>query len=265
MINLDISPILLSLGPFQIRYYGLVYVLGFLLALFILFKAKKKGRIDLDKDQIYNLIFYIILGVIIGARAFHIIFWNLSYYISNPIEMLYIWQGGLSFHGGVIGSLIATHLFTRKNKISLMRLADILVIPAIFVLALGRVANFINQEILGTISQVPWCVKFLNSIDPYNCRHPVQLYAAAGRLTAFFILLRFPKPKKDGFIFWNFVFLLGLGRVFLDFIREDIRYLGLSMGQYLSILMVIIGGYVIFKYYKEDLRSLFKFSKKTSS
>jgi len=261
MLNLDISPILLAFGPFQIRYYGIIYVLGFLIGLFVLLKASKKGKINLDKDQIYNLIFYLIIGVLIGSRIFHIIFWNLTYYLANPIQVFYIWQGGLSFHGGLVGAVLATYLFTKKNNINLMRLADILTLPAIFILALGRVANFINQEILGTITQVSWCVKFLSSIDPNNCRHPVQLYAAAGRLATFFILLKFPKPKKDGFIFWNFVFLFGLGRTFLDFIREDLRYLGLSSGQYLSILMVLIAGYALIKHYKEDLRNIFKSSK----
>ena len=265
MINLDLSPIILGLGPFQIRYYGLVYVFGFLLGLFALFKAKKKGRINLEDDDIYGIIFYSIIGVLIGARIFHVIFWNLSYYSQNPIEIFYIWQGGLSFHGGLIGSAIALYLYTRKRKINLMQLADILIIPATFTLALGRIANFINQEILGTITQAPWCVRFLRSIDPINCRHPVQLYASAGRFLLFFILLKLPNPKKPGFIFWNFIFLIGIGRFLLDFLRDDIKYLGLSAGQWLSIPMVIISAYIIFKKYKEDLFSLFKLSKEKTT
>ncbi|MEK6922445.1 MAG: prolipoprotein diacylglyceryl transferase [Nanoarchaeota archaeon] len=264
MINLDISPILVSIGPFQIRYYGIVYVAGFLLGLYALFRAKKKNVIDVSEDNIYNIIFYSIIGVLIGARAFHILFWNLGYYSERPIEMLYIWQGGLSYHGGLLGAFVALYLYCKKDKINFMRIADILTIPAVFMLALGRVANFINQEILGTITEVPWCVRFLRSIDPYNCRHPVQLYAVAGRLATFFVLLRFPKPKKDGFIFLSFVFLLGIGRLFLDFIREDLRYFGLSMGQWLSILAVIASFYIILRFYREDIKAIFTFSHKKS-
>jgi len=265
MINLDFSPVILGIGPFQIRYYGLVYVFGFLLGLFALFNAKKKGRINLEDDDIYGIIFYSIIGVLIGARIFHIFFWNLEYYSEHLIEVFYIWQGGLSFHGGLVGSAIALYIYTRKRKIGLMQIADILIIPATFILALGRIANFINQEILGTITNAPWCVRFLRSIDPVNCRHPVQLYAAVGRFLLFFVLLKLPKNKKAGFIFWNFIFLIGVGRFIMDFLREDVRYLSLSAGQWLSIPMVIIGAYIIFKKYKEDLLSLFKFSKEKAT
>src|SRR3989344_3505810 len=148
MFTLDINPILATLGPFQIRYYGIVYLFGFLLSLIFLLRARKKGKINLTDDNIYSLIFYGMIGVLVGARIFHVIFWNINYYLSRPIEILYIWQGGLSFHGGLLGAAIAFYLYSKKHKLNLAQLADIVTIPVIFILALGRIANFINQEII---------------------------------------------------------------------------------------------------------------------
>ena len=263
MLNLNINPTLISLGPFQIRYYGMIYVLGFIISLWALFNAKKKNKIALTEDQIYSIIFYAIIGVLIGARIFHIIFGNPLYYMQRPIEVFYIWQGGLSYHGGLVGAAIAVIGYSKKYKINYARLADILVVPAAFALALGRIANFINQEILGTITQVPWCIRFLRSIDPINCRHPVQLYAAFGRFITFFAIWKMPRPKKDGFIFWSFVTLIAVGRFFLDFIRDDPRLLNLSAGQWLSAIGILISAYALKKWYKEDLRNIIHaFSKK---
>ena len=260
MITLNLDPFLLQLGSLQIRYYGLVFVLGFVVALFVLQRSIKKGYLLLSKEKEYDLVFYLLVGIIIGARIFHILFWNLEYYLADPLKILFIWQGGLSFHGGLLGAVFSLYIFTRKHHIPFWRTADILTLPAIFVLALGRVANFINQEILGTITQVPWCVKFLRA-DPLNCRHPIQLYAALGRFFTFFVLLQFNKKHKDGFIFWMFLFLIGVGRLFLDFLREDLRYLGLSAGQWFSILLILFGGYVLFRFYKDDLRYTFRLVK----
>ena len=262
MITLDINPFLLQFGSLQIRYYGLVFVFGFLSALYVVQRSIKKGYLSLTKEKGYDLIFYLLVGVLLGARVFHILFWGLDYYYAEPLKILFLWQGGLSFHGGLVGAILSLIIFTRKHKLSFWHVADVLTLPAIFVLALGRVANFINQEILGTITQLPWCVKFLQA-DPLHCRHPVQLYGALGRFFTFFLLLQFNKKHKDGFIFWMFLFLMGVGRLFLDFLREDLRYLGLSAGQWLSNLMGLYGGYVLIRYYKEDFH--FGLLKKDSS
>lgn len=253
MISLNIDPILIGFGPLQIRYYGLVFVFGFIVALFVLLKAVKKGRLGLTKEKVYDLVFFLLIGIVVGARIFHILFWGLDYYFSDPIKMLYLWQGGLSFHGGLVGGIIAVYFFTKKNKIGFWRVADILTLPAIFMLGFGRIANFINQEILGTITELPWCVKFLRT-DPLNCRHPVQLYAAVGKFSLFGFLARFSYNHKDGYVFWNFVFLTGIGRLLLDFLREDIKYLALKPGQWLSIVMILLGGFILYKFYKEDLK-----------
>ena len=199
MIDVNIDPVLISLGPVAIRYYGLIFVLGFIVALYILKKYVRRSKIEMEEGQVYDLIFYLLLGVIIGARVFHIIFWNFSYYFADPLKILYIWEGGLSFHGGLIGAVVLAYFFAKKRNLSFWRLADIIVLPAIFVLALGRIANFINQEILGKITDVSWCVRFLRA-EPENCRHPVQLYASAGRFLLFFVLFLWLEYLQDRMI-----------------------------------------------------------------
>ncbi len=250
----NLNPTLLDLGPLEIRYYGLVYLFGFIILYFVLNYYRKKDKLNITKDDIYDLIFYLFLGVLIGSRIFHV-FWELPYYIANPLKIFFIWEGGMAFHGGLVGVAIATYYFSKKKKISFAKLADIITIPAVFVLALGRIANFVNAELYGTLTNVSWCVKFPN-VD--GCRHPTQLYSALKRFAVLGILLLINKKKnKDGFLFWNMIILFGIGRFFIDFLREDWHFLGLSLGQYFSLIMFIVGIYVLIKYYKEDIKSYF--------
>jgi len=244
----NIDPTLLHLGPFEIRYYGLVYVIGFLLVWFILDKNKKE--LKLTKQQVENLIIYLILGVVIGSRLFEVIFWEPAYYLANPLKIFAFWQGGMSFHGGFMGAIFVVYYFCKKHKLSFAKLADILVIPAVFILALGRIANFINSELVGTITNARWCVQFPGY---EGCRHPVQLYGAAGRFLLFGYLLALKKLNKwkPGFLFWNFVLFIGIGRFVIDFLRDESRLLGLSMGQYLSIALVLVASYILLKYYRK--------------
>src|SRR3989344_5274188 len=242
-----ISPILFEFGSFRITYYALVYVFGALAVLFMLRKARKV--IGLSEGGIYDLVVLMIVGAIVGARIFHILFWDLEYFASNLVEVFFIWEGGLSFHGGLTGVGLAAWFYSRKKKVSLMKIADIVVLPAVLFLALGRIANFINQEIVGRITDVSWCVNF--RFDE-GCRHPVQLYAAGGRflLFLFLLLLNDLKKLKEGFIFWNFVFFIGIGRFVLDFWREGVQHLGLLSGQWLGLIMFVVSGVVLWKEYK---------------
>lgn len=248
----NINPTILHIwGPFEIRYYGLVYVLGFLLVYYIL--NKRRDELKLTKAEVESLVLYIILGVVIGARLFEVFIWEHNYYLAHPLEIFAIWQGGMSLHGGIAGVLLAGYLFCKKKKLSLAKLADIVIIPAVFILAIGRIANFINAELVGTITNVPWCVVF----PGYDgCRHPVQLYGALGRFILFGYLVALKKIKrwKDGFLFWNFVLFMGIGRFFCDFLRDDPRWLGLSMGQYLSLVMAAVAGYILLRYYYEKFK-----------
>ena len=154
-----------------------------------------------------------------------------------------------------MGAALATYWFCKKHKLSFFKVADILTIPAILALAFGRIANFINGELWGTITDASWCVQFKGA---QGCRHPVQLYGALGRFSLFGTLFLLSKKKlKDGFIFWSFVLLIGIGRFAVDFFREDARLIGLSAGQYLSIVMVIVAGYILFSKYKSDFSKVF--------
>jgi phosphatidylglycerol:prolipoprotein diacylglycerol transferase len=243
----NINPTLLSLGPFEIRFYGLVYVFAFI-ALYIILK-KKKESLGINEKQIDDFLFYIFIGMLLGARLFHVFFWEPNYYLSNFVEIFKVWKGGLSFHGGLLGGGLLGVWYCKKHHISVPKMADIVVLPAAFFLALGRIANFINGELWGNVTNVNWCVVFPRA---EGCRHPSQLYAAFTRFVIFGVLYVIDKKeRKDGYLFWWFVILMGLGRIFVDFYRENARFIFLSMGQWLSFVMVIVGFYVLRTYYRE--------------
>lgn len=250
----NINPTILNLGPLEIRWYGLVYVLGFLLGAYFLQKYKEK--LHLSKDDVWDLIFYVMVGIILGARIFEL-FWEPQYYLSNILNIFKIWQGGMSFHGGLVGSVAGAYFFCKKKNINFWKVADILSIPAILALALGRIANFINGELIGR----PWKGNFCVIFPDYGeiCRHPSTLYAAAKRFVVFgwLLFLSSWKDFKPGFIFWNLVFWEGLGRIIVDFYREDILYYGFSIGQWFSAVMVTIAAYIFYKDYREDWRKVF--------
>ncbi len=248
MFNFNIDPELLKIGFLHIRYYGLIYALGFIITYFYLENLRKKEKLELNKDQIYDLIFYLVIGVVVGARVFEILFWNPSYYFSNLKAIFLIWNGGMSFHGGLVGAFIAVYLFSKKNKINFLKLSDIIVIPATLALALGRIGNFLNMELYGTVTNVPWCVNFADII---GCRHPYQIYSFLGHLISFFILFRLNKEDyKEGKIFLIGILSFGIVRFILDFYREDLRYFGLSLGQYFSIPLILISLYFLIKKYR---------------
>jgi len=246
------------IGNFPLTYYIIVYIIGFLLATYLLLQVSKKKEIKITKAQVYMLMLWGIIGLIIGARIFHILFWGWSYYLADPIKMLYIWQGGVSFHGGLIGVLIAGGIYCKIKKINFWKVADLFAFLGVLMPVFSRTANFINQEVVGTVTSAPWCFKF-----KYHraCRHPVQLYAAAGRLILFFVMIYWHKglkKYKDGLMFWIFILVVGVGRFILDFWRRDFIYFGLKAGQWLSIPMILIGSYVLYKHYKKDIRRILK-------
>lgn len=250
----NLNPTLLQLGPLEIRWYGLVYVLGFLLALWWLQNMRKKGSINLSKEEVWDLGFYVMLGVIIGSRLFEV-FWEPAYYLGDPLRLLRIWEGGMSFHGGLVGCVTGAWLFCRKRDVSFWKVADVLSAPAMLALALGRIANFINAELVGRAFSGEWCVIFFPNDE---CRHPSTLYAAGKRFLIFgwLMWLSLRKTFKAGFIFWNLVFWEGLGRFIVDFYREDALHYGFSLGQWFSAVMVVVALCVFVYWYKEDWKKL---------
>ncbi|MBI5881091.1 prolipoprotein diacylglyceryl transferase, partial [archaeon] len=233
-------------------------VIGFIVVFLYLKHLIKQKKLLLTDEELYDLIFYLMIGVLVGSRLMHCFVWEPGYYLSQPWKILYVWEGGMSYHGGLIGVFLATYLFWRRKevrkKVSLARLADYLAIPSTLMLALGRIANFINGELPGTVTNVSWCWYFP---DVEGCRHPQVLYAVAKRFMIFAWLVFLNSRKhKDGFIVWNMVTLFGIGRLIIDFYRDDYRFLGLAAGQYLSIVMMILGGYALIRHYRDDLKAM---------
>lgn len=243
MIIWDLNPALLNIGPLEIRWYGLVYVLGFFLGYFVLKTAAKNKLIpNLTEKLAEDYVFLLMMGSIIAARVVYVIAYNPLYYLHHILEIPAVWRGGLSIHGGLIGAIIVTIYFCRKHRINFYKIADILVVPLALVLVFGRLANYANGELYGRKTSVSWCVQF-----PYadGCRHPSQIYEALYSYVLFFILLALQQSKKfvDGVVFWSFIFFYGVFRFIVTFFREfdpsDPALAGLSIGQWLCILMML--------------------------
>ena len=251
----NIDPVLWSFGPFQIRYYGLFFVLGFVIAYFLFNYLAKRKELSITKEDITDLFLYVIAGTILGARIFYVFVYNLTFYLDNPSEIIAIWHGGLSFHGALIGAVIAILIFTKKKKIGFYEIADLSVIPLALGLALGRLGNFTNGELYGRITDVPWAFRFP---DAEGFRHPSQIYESFKNFTIFLALWTI-KDKKlpKGFMFWLFVVMYSALRFIVEFFRQPDPQVGfiigfLTMGQVLSIVMFVVGVYFLRKVYKKS-------------
>ncbi|MFH1636884.1 MAG: prolipoprotein diacylglyceryl transferase [Candidatus Woesearchaeota archaeon] len=242
MFTSSINPILFSIGPLDIRYYGLFYVIGFIFSYFLFSYLAKERKIKMKQSEVADFFVYIIIGSIAGARLFYAIIYNPMHYIHNLLDLFAVWKGGMSFHGGLVGGVLAAYIFIRKKKLDFYEIADIAVIPLVAARGLGRIGNFINGELYGRITNVWWSVKFPTA---EGFRHPSQLYEAFKNLLIFNVLFFIRNIKlPKGTIFWLFVFLTGAFRFIIEFFREPDPQLGfiigwLTMGQILSILMVI--------------------------
>jgi len=259
MFDIVINPVLFSIGEFiSIRYYGLVYALGFLFAYFYLRHRVKKNRLGLSLEAVDELIVYAIVGGIIGARVGEFLFFQPDVLFSTPLELFKIWKGGMSFHGGILGFVIATLLFVRKkrkqnNDITFFNITDSVVIPASLVLFFGRIANFTNAELCGRPTSVSWAVNLNNPPLCDGFRHPSQLYEALKNLFMFIVLLAHDKQQqlknryREGYATWLFVFLYGVLRTLTNIWRDDtLWFFGvLSTGQVLSSIMALVAGYIL--------------------
>ena len=242
----NFDPVAFEFLTFEIRWYSLSYIAGIILAWiyikkFILKETEYSKYID-------DLISYVIIGVIIGGRLGYVIFYNFEYYISNPLEILMIWTGGMSFHGGVLGVIISTYLFCKKNKLSTFYFLDLISLSAPIGIFLGRIANFINSELYGTKTDFFLAVIF-EKVDSVS-RHPSQLYEAFFEGIILFILLNFIYKKyinhKPGVLSALFLIFYSVFRFIIEFTREPDAHLGLvfmelSQGQVMSILFFVVG------------------------
>ena len=251
----NFDPVALEIFSFEIRWYSLSYIFGILIG-WILSKRILISDANL-KEKFDDYITFVIIGIVVGGRLGYVLFYNFEYYYSNFIEIFKIWQGGMSFHGGLIGLIIVSFWFAKKNNQDPFEYLDIVSIVAPIGIFFGRIANFINSELYGLEANIPWAVKFIKVDDIY--RHPSQLYEALFEgIILFFILLIFYQKgyiKIKGFLSSLFLIFYSVFRFVIEFFRapdEQIGYLffKLSMGQLISFLFFSIGLYLLFVKYE---------------
>jgi len=238
-----IDPVIFKIGPFQIRWYGLMYLVSFLACLFLCrYQLKERGREDLY-PFLENLLFYSFIGLILGARLGFCFFYYPDYFLSHPEEIIAIWKGGMSFHGGAIGAILTGYLYIKKKGESFLYWADLVVVPAPLGLFFGRIGNFINGEIYGKPTNLPWAMIFPEG-GPIP-RHPVQLYESlVTGLFLFFLLWSLRKKNwKEGTKLALFLILYGILRFLFEFLREpgqsfSLLFGWMTMGQVLCLLMI---------------------------
>ena len=247
----NFDPVAFQIMSFEIRWYSLAYILGIIIGWIL---CKKIFIKNLDINQKFDdYITYLIIGIIIGGRLGYVLFYNFSYYINNILDIFKIWQGGMSFHGGLLGIIVASILFAKKNNQDLFVYTDLVSLVAPIGIFFGRLANFINSELYGKVTEVPWAVTFIQ-VDNLS-RHPSQLYEAIFEGIILFILLLHFRNKnflaKPGLISGLFLIFYSVFRFCIEFFRvpdEQIGYLifNLSMGQIISLVFIMIGTIIFY-------------------
>ena len=251
MYTHNLDPFLINFGFLAIRWYSLAYIFGIIIGWWygkkIISHFLKNFRFKFNVNHFDDLITYIIISLVIGGRLGYIIFYNLEYYLSNPIDVLKIWEGGMSFHGALIGIILSTYFFSKSRNISVLFLLDIVACVSPIGIFFGRIANFINSELVGKVTNVYWSVVF-PSVDMMP-RHPSQLYEAALEGLVLFLILNilvFRQKYKVGTCSFIFLICYGVFRIISEIFREPDAQLGyfinfLSMGSILSIAMILSG------------------------
>ncbi|WP_298395716.1 prolipoprotein diacylglyceryl transferase [uncultured Azonexus sp.] len=256
------DPVALAIGPVAIHWYGLMYLLAFFQFIALGRWRIRQGQAPMNAEQLDDLLFYGVLGVIVGGRLGQVLFYEPAHYLANPLEILAVWKGGMSFHGGFLGVLVAMTLWARKTRLPWLAVTDFIAPLVPLGLAAGRVGNFINGELWGRITDtsLPWAMVFPQS-GSFEPRHPSQLYHVALEGLALFALLWLltARPRPTGFA--SGVFLIGYGafRFITEFFREpDHGIFGqsylVSMGQWLSLPMILAGiALIVFACRKKSL------------
>lgn len=251
----DFNPVALQIGPLAIHWYALAYLAGFLAGWRLILWIAEKKSLPLTRQQIDDFLNWAIVGVLLGGRLGYVLFYNPSYYLQHPLESLYLWQGGMSFHGGLLGIVAAVLVFARKRRINPLVLGDVVALVGPIGLFLGRIANFVNGELYGRPTDVSWGMVFPRASDLAS-RHPSQLYEAGLEGIVLFVLLLFLAVRTQAFRragCLSGVFLIGysLFRFMVEFFREPDPQLGFlitsqifggtTMGQLLCIPMFLLG------------------------
>ena len=251
----NFDPVAFQIISFEIRWYSLAYIAGIIIG-WMLCKKVLIQKSDIN-EKFDDYVTYLVIGIIIGGRLGYIIFYNFNYYINNLFDIFKVWEGGMSFHGGLIGIIVASILFSKKNNQDSFLYMDLVSLVAPIGIFFGRLANFINSELYGTPTDIPWAVTFIQ-VDNLS-RHPSQLYEAILEGVILFIILMYFKNKdylkKPGLISGLFLIFYSLFRFFIEFVRVPDEQLGylifeLSMGQIISLIFFVIG--IILFYFKNE-------------
>ena len=246
MFTNNFDPVAFSIFSLEFRWYSLAYIAGILIGWVYCKKKLIKDQKILDLFD--DFITYAILGIIVGGRIGYVLFYNFEYFFNNPIEILFVWNGGMSFHGGLIGVIIASNLFSKLNKVNTFIFLDLVSLSAPIGIFFGRISNFINSELYGTPTELPWSVKFI-AVDDIN-RHPSQLYEAFLEGIVLFFMLQFILKKnfakKTGQISCLFLVLYSFFRIITEFFRTPDLHIGylffnLTLGQLISAVFLSIG------------------------
>ena len=242
----EIDPVIFHVGPLSVRWYGLMYLLGFGAAYALISHLSRLRNLALSRDGVSDLLFFGVLGVVLGGRLGYVLFYNPAQYFSRPLEVFAVWQGGMSFHGGMLGVVVAVVIFCRRRKLPILLTGDVVVASSAIGLGLGRIGNFINGELWGRTTDLPWGMVFPGG-GPLP-RHPSQLYEAIleGLVLSIILYLMNRRKVAEGLPFFSFFIGYGLFRFLVEFVRQPDAQLGFlwggaTMGQLLSLPMILFG------------------------
>lgn len=261
MYTHDLDPVLLDLGFIAIRWYSLAYIFGIIIGWWlgkkIIIHILKTTNLKFNLNDFDDLITYLVVSIIIGGRLGYVIFYNLEYYTSSPLNIIKIWEGGMSFHGALIGITLGTYLFSVKKNVPTFFLLDVIACVSPIGIFFGRIANFINGELIGKVSTVSWSVIF--PVVDMLPRHPSQLYEALLEGLVLFLVLNtmiFRRKYKMGTYSYLFLICYGIFRIISEFFRQPDAQIGyffnlFSMGTILSFLMILTG-LIIFKFFQKN-------------
>ena len=243
-----LDPVAFSLGPLTVRWYALAYLAGFICAGVVMWRTQRRWKLGLSVDDVFSIVIGVVFGIIIGARLFYVLFYGAGYYLENPLEIFMLSHGGMSFHGGLVGAVIGGSLVCRHYGISIPTICDLGVIGAPLGLFFGRCANFVNGELWGKETTLPWGVMFETGGGVY--RHPSQLYEAVLEglviFAVLYVMSRRVPPRPQGTFMGMFLALYGVFRFLVEFVRVPDAQLGylfgpITMGQLLSLPLVLLG------------------------
>lgn len=250
----DINPIAISIGPIDIKWYSLAYFFGIVFGFLLLKFQVKHFKLKIATNELEDIVFYSVLGIVLGGRIGYMLLYQFHTLLSNPLELLYIWKGGMSFHGGLLGFAIAIYFFTKKYKVDFLNLMDHLVCVAPLGIVFGRIANFINGELFGRTTSVPWGVIFPHG--DMLPRHPSAIYEAFSEGLLCFVILQIilyttKSVEKKGKMTAMFLIFYSVSRIVCELFREPDAHIGylinyLTMGQMLS-MPLLIAGFIMWK------------------